>query len=94
MAYKVKRANRFLNRILKKTLGPYLVWRYNIEFIEGNMEGLKPPFVVIGNHTNNWDPFIISLKISEPIHFRHNHRTVQKPHHAFPAWTCRLHSEN
>jgi Acyltransferase. len=69
MTYKVKRANRFLNRILKKTLGPYLVWRYNIEFIEGNMEGLKPPFVVIGNHTNNWDPFIISLKISEPIHF-------------------------
>lgn len=69
MTYKVKRANRLLNRILKKTLGPWLIRRFNIEYIEGNMEGLKPPFVVIGNHTNNWDPFIISFKISEPIHF-------------------------
>lgn len=69
MTYRVKRASRVLNRILKKTLGPYLVRRYRIEYIEGNMEALKPPFVVIGNHTNNWDPFILSHKISEPIHF-------------------------
>lgn len=69
MTYRVKRASRLLNRILKKTLGPWLVKRYRIEFIEGNMRDLKPPFVVIGNHTNNWDPFILSCKISEPIHF-------------------------
>lgn len=69
MTYRVKRASRLLNRILKKTLGPWLVNRYRIEFIEGNMRDLKPPFVVIGNHTNNWDPFILSCKISEPIHF-------------------------
>ena len=69
MTYRVKRASRILNRILKKTLGPWLVNRYRIEFIEGNMRDLKPPFVVIGNHTNNWDPFILSCKISEPIHF-------------------------
>lgn len=43
MTYRVKRANRVLNRILKKTLGPYLVRRYRIEYIEGNMEALKPP---------------------------------------------------
>ena len=49
MTYRVKRASRVLNRILKKTLGPYLVRRYRIEYIEGNMEALKPPFVVISN---------------------------------------------
>lgn len=69
MTYRVKRASRILNRILKKTLGPWLVKRYRIEFIEGNMRDLKPPFVVIGNHTNNWDPFIVSNKINAPIHF-------------------------
>ena len=69
MTYRVKRASRLLNRILKKTLGPWLSNRYRIEYIEGNMRDLKPPFVVIGNHTNNWDPFILSYKIKEPIHF-------------------------
>jgi len=69
MTYKVKRANRLLNKILKKTLGPYLARHYRIEYIEENMQGLKPPFVVIANHTNNWDPFIISYKIDAPIHF-------------------------
>lgn len=69
MTYRVKRASRLLNRILKKTLGPYLVRRYRIEYIQGNMEGLKPPYVVISNHTNNWDPFILSHKINEPVHF-------------------------
>jgi len=69
MTYRVKRASRLLNRILKKTLGPWLVKRYRIEYIEGNMQDLKPPYAVIGNHTNNWDPFIVSNKINAPIHF-------------------------
>ncbi len=41
MPYKVKRASRLLNKILKKTLGPYLVRRYRIEYIEENMQGLQ-----------------------------------------------------
>lgn len=69
MTYRVKRASRLLNRILKKTLSPYLNRRYRIEYIDNGIQELKPPFVVVGNHTNNWDPFILSYKISEPVHF-------------------------
>lgn len=69
MAYRVKMARKLFNRFLKRTLGVYLTRRYRIEYDDKDIQGLEPPFLVVANHTNNWDPFILSVKIKEPIHF-------------------------
>ena len=69
MTYKVKMANKTFNKILKKTLSVYLNKRYRIEFDDKDIRGVEPPFVIVGNHTNNWDAFILSYKIKDPVHY-------------------------
>ncbi|MGP4071202.1 lysophospholipid acyltransferase family protein [Piscibacillus sp. B03] len=29
--------------------------------------GLKPPYVIIANHVNNWDPLFLNCYIDEPV---------------------------
>ena len=69
MKYKVKMASKIFNRILKKTLSVYLNKRYRVEFDDKEIQGIEPPFVIVGNHTNNWDAFIVAYKIKDPVHF-------------------------
>jgi len=64
------KASMTFNRILKLTLGRYLKSRFNTVFTDINgVNGLKPPYIILANHTNFWDPFIISMFIKEPVYF-------------------------
>ncbi len=35
----------------------------------GNSSTLKPPFVVLANHVNFWDPFLVGLPFRKPVHY-------------------------
>lgn len=69
MTYKVRRASKITNKILRALLNRYLNRHFNVECDIKGLEGLKPPYVILANHVTNWDPFILSLKIPEPVHF-------------------------
>ncbi len=70
MKYKVKKAGRLFNRILKATLGAYLIKKFNLRFFDENgVDSLEPPYIVLANHTNAWDPFIISNFFKYPVYF-------------------------
>ena len=48
----------------------FLKRRYRLEAAdEDHVRNLKPPFLVVANHVNFWDPFWINAFIAAPIQF-------------------------
>jgi 1-acyl-sn-glycerol-3-phosphate acyltransferase len=66
---KNNKASQIFNTILRFTLGAYIKIRFNPKANCDEIKDLKGPYILIGNHTNNWDPFIASIYIKEPVHF-------------------------
>lgn len=78
MAAEFRKASRLFNKFLKVTLGNYLRFLFRFRIFNDEIAGLKPPYIVLANHTNFWDPFLLSMCFPEPvyfvtsdIHFRH-----------------------
>ena len=69
MEFKIKQASKTLNKIIKKTLSPCLNKHFNVSYHDEAIGGLKPPFVILANLLNNWDPFLLSFRIKAPVHF-------------------------
>jgi len=63
------KASKLFNGFLKLTLGSYLKLLFNYRVDNGQIDGLKPPYIVLANHTNFWDPFLLSMCIPEPVYF-------------------------
>jgi 1-acyl-sn-glycerol-3-phosphate acyltransferase len=63
-----KTSKRFLS-LLKHTLGFYLQHKFNLNLENSEIVGLKPPYVLLANHTNFWDPFLLSYFIPEPVYY-------------------------
>ena len=61
---------RILFFLLRYTLGAWLRWRFKITITyDDRFAALTPPFVVLANHVNIWDPFLVGLSFSPPVHF-------------------------
>lgn len=69
MAVEFKKASRIFNKFLKFTLGNYLRHLFGFRIFKGQIAGLKPPYIVLANHTNFWDPFLLSMCFPEPVYF-------------------------
>lgn len=63
-----KSGQTFLN-MLKAVLGAYLRHKFNLSAENSEACGLRPPFLLLANHTNFWDPFLLSCYIPEPVHY-------------------------
>jgi len=61
--------SRWFNKLLKSTFGLYLKKRFNVNIYNNKILGIKPPYLVIGNHVGAWDPFLMSMGIADPIYF-------------------------
>lgn len=64
-----RKAGRIFNKFLKLTLGSYMRLFLGYKIINRQIMGLRPPFIVIANHTNFYDPFLLSMCIPDPVHF-------------------------
>ncbi len=61
---------RFSTWLLRATYGRWTCARYGAQGQGLELfDTLKPPFIVIGNHTTNLDPFITNTFIPHPIHW-------------------------
>ncbi len=69
MAEQFRKAGSIFNKFLKLTLGSYMRHLFGYKIINAQIKGLKPPYIVIANHTNFWDPFLLSMCIPYPVHF-------------------------
>ncbi len=55
---------------LRPTLGRWLWWRYRVTVHRhGPAAALRPPLLVLSNHVNFWDPFLIAFAWDQPVHF-------------------------
>ena len=57
-------------RFIRPIIHAILKRRYNMEIIDNvGMDSLKPPYLVIGNHVNYWDPFFIGIYLPHDVQF-------------------------
>ncbi|MFA7566270.1 MAG: lysophospholipid acyltransferase family protein [Alkalispirochaeta sp.] len=66
----IETAPRFLFTSLRYTLGLWLRWRFRVRIhYDTYSANLRPPFVVLANHVNFWDPFLVAMPFGPPVHF-------------------------
>ena len=63
------RAGKIFNKFLKIIGRIYFGIIFDYEIDNRQLSRIKPPYVVLANHTNFWDPFLVSMCIPEPVHF-------------------------
>lgn len=66
----IKRKPSWLERmVVLSPIKAYLRRKYRIEVVRNDTLHLKPPYMILSNHTNHWDPLIINSYVKEPICF-------------------------
>lgn len=66
----VPRTSRLLIAVLRLTLGTWLRWRFRITVAQDDrVRALRPPYVVLPNHVNFWDPFLVGIAQPHSLHF-------------------------
>jgi 1-acyl-sn-glycerol-3-phosphate acyltransferase len=67
--FRVRRASYLFNRLLKYTLGLFLVLRYRIHAENREaLKGLNGAFVLLPNHFTTWDPFMLGYFLPRPVY--------------------------
>ncbi len=67
MKYEVKKRHGFWNKLLNPIISYFILKRkfnYTCE-----KSDLKPPFIVLGNHTTDYDAFFIAKSFNTPLYF-------------------------
>jgi 1-acyl-sn-glycerol-3-phosphate acyltransferase len=63
-------STRFFTWILRHTVGRFLKNRYRVTGLGTELfASLKPPFILVGNHTTIMDPFITNFFVPHPVHW-------------------------
>ncbi|MFW5643782.1 MAG: lysophospholipid acyltransferase family protein [Alkalispirochaeta sp.] len=63
-------APRVLFTVLRYTLGVWLRRRFRVRiYYDARFSGVRPPYVVLANHVNFWDPFLVAIPFAPPVHF-------------------------
>ncbi len=72
--------SRFFTWLLRNTYGRLVCKAYRAE-AEGLelVEGLEPPYIVVGNHTTIQDPFITNAFVPKPIHWVASDGNMRNP---------------
>ena len=56
--------------LLRPVLNVWLRWRFRLVIHRhGAAARLRPPFLVLANHVNFWDPFLLVLPFDREVHF-------------------------
>jgi 1-acyl-sn-glycerol-3-phosphate acyltransferase len=68
---RIPRPSRLIVPIMRRLVLPFLVRRYGVTAIDTGrvLRTVVPPYVVVANHVNYWDPFWISAFLRHPIQF-------------------------
>jgi len=61
---------RRLYPVFKPLIYNFLKKRYQVTaHIPEEVRNLSPPYIVMGNHVNKWDPFLVSGSLGQPVSF-------------------------
>jgi len=63
-------APRVLFTVLRYTLGVWLRRRFRVRIhYDARFGEVRPPYAVLANHVNFWDPFLVAMPFGPPVHF-------------------------
>ena len=65
-------------RLARMLLPVYLDKQYLITANNSIIKDLKPPYLILANHVNNWDPIFVSRFVDHPIQFVTNDNFFRK----------------
>ncbi|HTX74425.1 MAG TPA: 1-acyl-sn-glycerol-3-phosphate acyltransferase [Rectinemataceae bacterium] len=65
----VPRNIRWFNRLLRATYGAWLLRFFRIRVINPQAALLRPPYILVSNHVNLLDPFILGSLVREPVYW-------------------------
>ncbi len=70
MAARKYKFGKLFNKFLKLIVGNYmkLLFDYRISN-RAILKDIEPPYIVLANHTNFWDPFLLSMCFPGPVYF-------------------------
>lgn len=68
MAIHTKTSKAIYN-VLRFIIGRWLTKRFNLLVDGKEVAALKPPYLILANHTNFWDPFFVACWLPEPVYF-------------------------
>ena len=71
---------RFFTWLVRNTYGVFIKWRYNARVVGLDLlQRVKPPFILVGNHTTLQDPFLTNYFIPHPIHWVTSDGNMRSP---------------
>ncbi|TFB14628.1 1-acyl-sn-glycerol-3-phosphate acyltransferase [Filobacillus milosensis] len=62
-----KKPSKLVQHMLLGPIRAFINLRSDIQVVRNDTKGLKPPYVILSNHVNNWDPLILNSYVDEPI---------------------------
>ncbi|MBS7527834.1 1-acyl-sn-glycerol-3-phosphate acyltransferase [Fusibacter paucivorans] len=73
-----KKPNFIISWIILRVLAVVMKRKSKMTSNTEAIKGLKPPYLVLANHLNNWDPLYINAVVPEPISFIAGERIFAK----------------
>jgi len=71
---------RLFTWLVRKTYGLWIVRSYKVETTGLDFAcSLEPPYIVVGNHTTNLDPFLCNALLPRPIHWVASDGNMRSP---------------
>lgn len=72
--------SKSLYKFAKITVGKYVKNKFNVTYLgDGIFSKLKTSYLLLGNHTNFWDPVLIAYKVPDYIYFVSSDEYFRKP---------------
>jgi 1-acyl-sn-glycerol-3-phosphate acyltransferase len=64
-----RKPSDFERKLLLTPIRKYLELKFQITVEKNETIGLKPPYLIVGNHVTDWDPLIINCYVDDSISF-------------------------
>ncbi|WP_164670480.1 lysophospholipid acyltransferase family protein [Virgibacillus doumboii] len=64
-----KKPSRFMQKTLLAPIRAFIKSRSNIVIERNDTRNMEPPYLILSNHVNNWDPLFLNCYVNEPICF-------------------------
>ena len=64
-----RKPSDFERKLLLTPIRKYLELKFHISVEKNETIGLKPPYLIVGNHVTDWDPLIINCYVDDSISF-------------------------
>ncbi len=74
-----RKISKVEQKLLLTPIKAYINANYNIVVERNDTIGLKPPYLIVGNHVTDWDPLFINCYVEEPISFVAAASAFRKP---------------